>query len=170
MYQECCFLSVQRRTFLSALAAATGGSAAGIELTGRTSAASGQIPELEVYSSSSLVNENSDPLTDDSYVAVWAEDTAYNIDDDGSGDAVSYPDDTPIPVVASDWNVVGFGSMLVTDSDTTGRKATRSSSSTSGTTRSAVRAPSSSTRATASTTPSRSSRSSRATPRTAATP
>jgi len=113
---------VQRRTFLSALAAATGGSAAGIELTGRTSAASGQIPELEVYSSSSLVNENSNPLTDDSYVAVWAEDTAYNIDDDGSGDAVSYPDDTPIPVVASDWNVVGFGSMLVTDSDTNWQK------------------------------------------------
>ncbi|WP_135824262.1 DUF4350 domain-containing protein [Halorussus ruber] len=109
---------MRRRTFLSALAAATGSSAAGIELAGRTRAASGRIPELEVYSSSSLVNANNSPLTNDSYVAVWAEDTAYNVDDDGNGDAVSYPDDTPIPVVASDWNVVGFGSMLVTDSDT----------------------------------------------------
>ncbi|WP_276301891.1 lamin tail domain-containing protein [Halorussus lipolyticus] len=113
---------MRRRTFLSALAAATGGSAAGIELTGQTRAASGQIPELEAYSTSSLLNANKNPLTNDAYVAVWAEDSAYNYDDDGNGDAVSYPDSTPIPVVASDSNVVGFGSMLVTDSDTNWQK------------------------------------------------
>src|SRR6056297_439388 len=105
---------MRRRTFLSALATAAGSSAAGIELTGRVRAATGQIPELETYSTSSLVNYNYGPLTNDSYVAVWAEDTATNGDGDSSSDAVVYGENTPIPVVATDWNVVGFGSMLVT--------------------------------------------------------
>ncbi|WP_158055891.1 lamin tail domain-containing protein [Halorussus halophilus] len=113
---------MRRRTFLSALAATAGGSAAGIELTGRTFAATGQISEVEFYSTSSMLNANSAPLTDDSYVAAWAEDTATNGDGDGTGDAVLYGEDTPIPLVASDWNVVGFGSMLVTNSDTNWQK------------------------------------------------
>src|SRR6056297_1929700 len=107
---------MRRRTFLSALAATAGGSAAGIELTDRVRAASGQIPELECYSTSSLVDYNYDPLTDDAVVPVWAEDT------DSNGDAVLYGDDASIPLVATDWNVVGFGSMLVTDSDTSWRR------------------------------------------------
>ncbi|WP_321112304.1 DUF4350 domain-containing protein [Halorussus salinisoli] len=108
---------MHRRAFLSALTTAAGCSAAGIELTDRTRAASGQIPELEAYSTSSLVNYDYEPLTDDSSVAVWAEDTATNGDADSSSDAVSYGENAPIPVVATDWHVVGFGSMLVTDSD-----------------------------------------------------
>ncbi|WP_243700433.1 DUF4350 domain-containing protein [Halorussus pelagicus] len=113
---------MRRRTFLTSLAAATGGSAAGIELTDRVRAASGQIPELECYSTSSLVDYNYEPLTDDTAVAVWAENTATNSDADSNGDGVLYGDDASIPLVATDWNVVGFGSMLVTDSDSSWRR------------------------------------------------
>jgi endonuclease YncB( thermonuclease family) len=109
---------MRRRTFLTSLAAATGGSAAGIELTGRVRGASGEIPALECYSTSSLVGDDYTPLTDDSIVPVWAEETATNGDADSSNDAVVYGDDAKIPLVAADWNVVGFGSMLATDSDT----------------------------------------------------
>lgn len=111
-----CFV-MRRRTFLSTLAAAAGSSAAGVRLTGRSRASSGEISELAFYSSSSLLNANDGALTDDYYVPVWAEDTATNGDEDGVGDAYSYGDDARIPLVAVDWNVVGFGSMLVTDSD-----------------------------------------------------
>ncbi|WP_238392108.1 DUF4350 domain-containing protein [Halorussus amylolyticus] len=108
---------MRRRTFLSALAAVAGSSAAGVRFTDTTSASSGQLPELAFYSTSSMVNENGGALTDDYYVPVWAEDTAENNDEDGVGDAYVYGDDERIPLVAADWNVVGFGSMLVTDAD-----------------------------------------------------
>ncbi|USZ67543.1 lamin tail domain-containing protein [Halorussus salilacus] len=108
---------MRRRTFLTALATAAGSSAAGIRLTGRTEASSGEISELAFYSTSSLVNANYGPLTDEYYVPVWAEDTAANSDEDGNDDAYLYADDESIPLVAVDWNVVGFGSMLVNDGD-----------------------------------------------------
>lgn len=67
---------------------------------------------------SSLLNANSEPLTDDSIIAVSAEPTATNSDEDGNGDAVSYPADTEIPVVAIDGSVVGVtGPFVASDTD-----------------------------------------------------
>jgi endonuclease YncB( thermonuclease family) len=104
---------MRRRSFLGALGTTIGAASISDELVGRARAAT-ELDGLEFASTSSLLNANKNPLTDDSLVAVWAEDTATNNDADGDG-AVSYPDDTSIPLVASENGVVGFGSMLVTD-------------------------------------------------------
>lgn len=74
-----------------------------------------QFDELEFFSTSSLVAENGDPLTDDSVVAVWAEPTAENENPEGDSEFVSYPDDVDIPLAAADETVVGFGSELGPD-------------------------------------------------------
>jgi endonuclease YncB( thermonuclease family) len=109
---------VRRRKFLSTVTAAllSTGVARNRDagMVQRARAAS-TVPAIRYASSSSLVDANYDPLTNDTYVAVWAEDTATNVDDDGDGYATNYPDETPIPVVASDGSVVGMGSMLVED-------------------------------------------------------
>lgn len=73
------------------------------------------VDELEFFSTASLVDTGGNALTDDSLVAVWAEETAYNSDgtyrnsDDPAGEG---PD---IPLVAADETVVGFGSDLAPD-------------------------------------------------------
>jgi endonuclease YncB( thermonuclease family) len=57
-------------------------------------------------------------LSDDSLVAIAAEPSASNTDADGDGDAVSYPSDAEIPVMAVDDNVVGVtGPFVTTDTD-----------------------------------------------------
>ncbi|MEZ3163894.1 DUF4350 domain-containing protein [Halorubrum miltondacostae] len=67
---------------------------------------------------SSLLNANSEPLANDSIIAVSAEPTATNADEDGNGDAVSYPAETDIPVVAIDGSVVGVtGPFVASDTD-----------------------------------------------------
>ncbi|QSG09568.1 thermonuclease family protein [Halapricum desulfuricans] len=76
------------------------------------------VSPLLLDSVASLLDANEQPLTDDSLIAAWAESTATNADEDGNGDAVSYPDDTDIPVVAVDGTVVGItGPFVTTDTD-----------------------------------------------------
>jgi endonuclease YncB( thermonuclease family) len=66
-------------------------------------------------STASLLNAERQPLTDDSLVAVWAEDTAFNVDEDGDGNAVEYPSSVRVPLVASDGGIVGFGAPIGRD-------------------------------------------------------
>jgi endonuclease YncB( thermonuclease family) len=73
------------------------------------------LSNLTFGSTSSLLNAQEAPLTDDSTVAVWAEDPAANEDSDGNDDAVSYPDGASIPLAAVDGQVAGFGAILVDD-------------------------------------------------------
>ncbi|MFC7116520.1 DUF4350 domain-containing protein [Natronoarchaeum sp. GCM10025703] len=73
------------------------------------------IDPLVFDSASTLLNENGEPLTDESVTAVSAKSTAYNTDSDGNGDAVSYPDGTDIPLAAIDGTVVGITAPLVGD-------------------------------------------------------
>jgi endonuclease YncB( thermonuclease family) len=75
------------------------------------------IDELVFDSTASLLDENMKPLTDDSLAVVSAEPSATNEDSDGSGDAVSYPDDAAIPLVAVDGSVAGLGSPFITDEE-----------------------------------------------------
>jgi len=75
------------------------------------------IDPLAFDSTASLLNADGEPLTDASLVPVWAASTASNTDSDGNGDAVSYPDDVDVPLVAVDESgsgaVVGIGCPLV---------------------------------------------------------
>jgi endonuclease YncB( thermonuclease family) len=66
-------------------------------------------------STASLLDADQEPLTDESLIAVWAEDTAFNVNEDGDSNAVSYPENTPIPLVASDTRTVGFGAPIAQD-------------------------------------------------------
>jgi endonuclease YncB( thermonuclease family) len=107
---------MQRRNFLKTTAATlTIGGIAGE--TAAASTGSTEIPPLEFYSTSSLLDENYGALTDDSLIAAWAEPSATNTDADGNGDAYFYSDETPIPLAASDGTVTGFGSILLADGD-----------------------------------------------------
>jgi endonuclease YncB( thermonuclease family) len=103
---------MRRRTFLTALGA-TGAVTLGAT-TVRTSVArsANAIEPLAFDSTASILNAAEEPLTDDSVVAVWAEPTAFNVDEDGNGDAVDYPEGTPIPLVTSAGGVVGFGAPI----------------------------------------------------------
>jgi endonuclease YncB( thermonuclease family) len=78
-------------------------------------AASGSIRSLAFDSTASLLAADHTPLTDESVIAVWAEQTARTVDEDGDGDAVIYPDSVRIPLVASDGTAVGFGAPIVQD-------------------------------------------------------
>lgn len=71
------------------------------------------VEELEFFSTSSLLNADSEPLDDDDVVAVRAESTAFN--EDNEGEFVDYPDDVDIPLAAVDDGVVAFGSELGPD-------------------------------------------------------
>ncbi len=71
------------------------------------------VDELVFDSTASLLDANGDPLTDDSLVTVATESTATNADSDGNGDAVSYPEDADIPLVALDGTVAGIGAPFV---------------------------------------------------------
>jgi endonuclease YncB( thermonuclease family) len=107
---------MHRRTFLTALGATGATAVADIRPTSAQSvAASETIRPLVFDSTASLLNATGTPLTDDSLVAVWAESTAYNSDEDRNSDAVPYPDGTPIPLVTSDDGVVGFGAPIGQD-------------------------------------------------------
>ncbi|ADQ68857.1 hypothetical protein [Halogeometricum borinquense] len=98
---------MRRRTFLATLAAAS--------ISGTASAASDTttqnattISDLAFDSTNSLLDASQEQLTDNSVIAVWAEDSASITDADENGDAVSYPQ-TSIPLVGVDGSVAGFG-------------------------------------------------------------
>jgi|APHM01.1.fsa_nt_gi CARDB. len=75
-----------------------------------------QINDLALDSVSSLLNQNGQPLTDESVIAAPAAPTATNEDTDG--DAVSYPSETDILLIAVDNNVVGVtGPFATSDTD-----------------------------------------------------
>ncbi|MFC4405905.1 thermonuclease family protein [Haloarchaeobius iranensis] len=78
------------------------------------------VGQLRFYSTGSLLNAAGEPLTDSSNVLVWAEPTASNADEDGNGDAVSYPDGTDIPLVGIDGTVVGIGNDFVNNQESFG--------------------------------------------------
>ena len=103
---------MRRRTFLTATA---GAAALGSSSVRRALAATEKVPPLMFDSTASLLNAERQPLTDDSLVAVWAEDTAFNVDEDGDGNAVEYPSSVRIPLVASDGGIVGFGALIGRD-------------------------------------------------------
>jgi endonuclease YncB( thermonuclease family) len=73
------------------------------------------IDELVFDSVGSLLDANGEVLTDDTIAVVSAESSATNTDSDGNGDAVSYPDDVDIPLVAIDGSIVGLGAPFVAD-------------------------------------------------------
>ncbi|WP_129116481.1 DUF4350 domain-containing protein [Halegenticoccus tardaugens] len=107
---------MRRRSFLSALATATAAATGGRTFSRRALASTdGRLSALEFDSTASLLDADYAELTDETIVAVWAEDTATNEDGDGDGYGVVYADSTPIPLVASERGVVGFGAMLVDD-------------------------------------------------------
>ena len=106
---------MRRRTFMSALAAATATGPIAATASSEVRAASGEIPAVEFHSTSSLLDSSGGELTDSSIISVWAEDTASNHDADSNGDATLYSSGTSIPLAVSDDNVVAFGSMLVDD-------------------------------------------------------
>jgi|GEM_PF-510041 endonuclease YncB( thermonuclease family) len=111
---------MRRRSFLASLSGtATTLGLAGVLDSDPARAASGTIDFLEFDSSASLLDASGDLLTDDSLVAVTAESSAFNVDDDDNGDAVDYGS-TDIPLVAVDERsnggaIVGFGAGLVAD-------------------------------------------------------
>jgi len=82
---------------------------------GALETADGTIPPVAFDSTGSLLDAGGEPLTDESTVAVWAAETATNTDQDGNGDAVSYPEDTAVPLAAVDGSVLGVGAPLVED-------------------------------------------------------
>ena len=101
-------------TSLGSVVSATGAGAS----FGQTAAL--DVGQLRFYSTGSLLNASGEPLTDSSKVLVWAESTAYNADEDGNDDAVSYPDGTDIPLVAIDGTVVGVGNDFVNNQESFG--------------------------------------------------
>ncbi|WP_435320807.1 DUF4350 domain-containing protein [Haloarchaeobius sp. TZWSO28] len=110
---------MRRRDFLTSLTVAAAGTAIENSASTVARAASGSIDSLEFDSTASLLDASGNTLTDDSLIAVKAETTADNDDADGNGDAVAYPYNTDIPLVAVDdssaGTVVGFGATLVSD-------------------------------------------------------
>ncbi|MFP8889526.1 thermonuclease family protein [Natrialbaceae archaeon A-CW2] len=70
-------------------------------------------------STASQVAPDGGPLTDSSHVAVWAEPSAQNVDDDGDEASHIY-ENVEIPLVSRDGDVVGFGTPeLIEDGDMT---------------------------------------------------
>jgi endonuclease YncB( thermonuclease family) len=104
---------MRRRALLKTAAAGALVGTVGVSASGSALAATGEIDSLAFDSTASQLNAAGEPLTDDSLVAVWAAETAFNVDEDGEGDAVDYPDDADIPLVSSDGGVVGFGAPFV---------------------------------------------------------
>jgi endonuclease YncB( thermonuclease family) len=104
---------MRRRGFLSAAALTALASAVPGVSTGTVRASTTErIDPLEFDSTASLLDADGTRLTDSSRVAVQAASTATNQDADGAGDAVDYGTD-PIPLVAVEGSVVGFGAELV---------------------------------------------------------
>ncbi|MFB6198762.1 MAG: DUF4350 domain-containing protein, partial [Halobacteriaceae archaeon] len=109
---------MRRRSFLGTLLASSVGGpliansgAATINRQRRESLAA-SFPKLMFDSSCGLLDGDKEPLTDQSLVAVWAEDSATSTDSDGNGDAIGYGGNN-IPLVVVDDNVVGIGAPIL---------------------------------------------------------
>jgi endonuclease YncB( thermonuclease family) len=112
---------MQRRTFVRALAAA---GVAGTTVAGGAGAEAGwpvaeggrgSIETLTFDSTASLLGADGSTGVADGLVAVRSEPQAYNVDEDGNGDAVEYPDDAAMPLVCVDSPVAGVGCPFATD-------------------------------------------------------
>jgi endonuclease YncB( thermonuclease family) len=73
------------------------------------------VDEVVLDSGAPLTDATGGALTDDSIVPIRAESSAVVEDADGNGDAVTYPSDVDIPIVAVDGVVAGFGAPFVND-------------------------------------------------------
>jgi endonuclease YncB( thermonuclease family) len=73
------------------------------------------LTDVQFGTACSLLDADGERLTDDSVVAVWAEESATNTDADGNDDAVDYGAHDDIPLLGIDGNVVAVGSLLVDD-------------------------------------------------------
>ncbi|WP_435064751.1 DUF4350 domain-containing protein [Halobaculum sp. EA56] len=108
---------MQRRNFLGAVGAGAGALAVGSTGARAESTNSDRIGRLVFDSTASLLGADGTPAAADAeFVAVRAESTAVNVNEDGNGGAeaaVDYPDDRPIPLVGVDGGVVGFGAPIV---------------------------------------------------------
>ncbi|MWG35644.1 DUF4350 domain-containing protein [Halomarina oriensis] len=105
---------MRRRTFLTALGA-TGAATLGATTVPTAFAQSADVIQPLMFdSTASILDADGEPLTDDSVVAMWAEPTAFNVNEDGNANDgfVEYPDGTPIPLVTSAGGVVGFGAPI----------------------------------------------------------
>ncbi len=71
------------------------------------------IPELEFFSTSTVLDGSGNPLTDSGRIAVWAASTATQTNNQGT--FVAYPDGTDLPLVGIDGGVVAIGSDFATD-------------------------------------------------------
>lgn len=103
---------MRRRSFVKLL----GSAALAGAVAERSGATSVREQSIEFYSSSSLLDANRGRLGKEDLVGAWAEDSAYNENADWSYDAVDYGSD-PIPLMAVDGAVAGFGSVLVGDGE-----------------------------------------------------
>ncbi|PSQ29679.1 nuclease [Halobacteriales archaeon SW_6_65_46] len=101
---------MQRRTFLRTTVAVT----AAATIPTAANAATETIDPIVFDSTASLLAADGSLLTNESLVPVFAEPTAFNVDEDDDGDATDYGT-TSIPLVASDDGVVGFGAPIGQD-------------------------------------------------------
>lgn len=115
---------MQRRDYLKLIGTASAGgivASAGIQMrtdsnvvssaraeVGSSCSTSDWIPKIEYTNGGSLLDASGSELTDSSVIAVWAEQTAEN-----TNGSVTYSEDTPIPLVANDGAVWGFGALMV---------------------------------------------------------
>lgn len=115
---------MQRRRFLKLIGVASAGgitasaytqTSTDTQIVGSARAEAGSdcshsnvIKKLEFTNGGSLLDASGGELTDSSVIAVWAEQTAEN-----TNGSVTYSEDTPIPLVANDGGVWGFGALMV---------------------------------------------------------
>lgn len=108
---------MRRRTVLKRLGAGVGVAATGIGGRAATNAAAQTtqtIGPLFFDSTTGLLNNADQPLTDDALVSVYAHDSATAEDTDGNGDMVAYGS-SRIALVATDGNVATIGCPFASD-------------------------------------------------------
>lgn len=78
---------MRRRSFPASLSGITGAlGLSGVLGTDRAAAAASTVDFLEFDSTASSLDANRDRLTEDALIAVRAESSAFNVDDDSNGD------------------------------------------------------------------------------------
>lgn len=107
---------MRRRAVLKGIGIGAGAASTGLGLSAASTPARAAetIPPLYFDSTTGLLNDAGEPLTDDSLVSVYAHDSATAEDSDGDGDATSYGSD-PLALVATAGSVVAIGCPFLTD-------------------------------------------------------